>query len=91
VTNVVRHAQATSASVRISTVGQGVIVEITDNGRGHGPGPAGSGLAGLGERVRQLGGSLIAGPAPVAGFRLQVTIPARPASAAAPAPLSLAS
>jgi two-component system, NarL family, sensor histidine kinase DesK len=91
VTNVVRHAQATSASVRISTVGQGVIVEITDNGRGHGPGPAGSGLAGLGERVRQLGGSLIAGPAPVAGFRLQVTIPARPASADAPAALSLAS
>jgi two-component system sensor histidine kinase DesK len=91
VTNVVRHAQATSAAVRITAVGQGVIAEITDNGRGHGPGPAGSGLAGLGERVRQLGGSLIAGPAPGAGFRLQVTIPARPASADAPAPLSLVS
>ena len=91
VTNVVRHAQATSASVRITAAGQGVIAEITDNGRGHGPGPAGSGLAGLGERVRQLGGSLIAGPAPAAGFRLQVTIPARPASAGAPASLSLAS
>jgi two-component system, NarL family, sensor histidine kinase DesK len=87
VTNVVRHAQATSAAVRIAAVGQGVMAEITDNGRGHGPGPAGSGLAGLGERVRQLGGSLIAGPAPSAGFRLQVTIPARPAAA----PLSLAS
>jgi two-component system, NarL family, sensor histidine kinase DesK len=87
VTNVVRHAQATSAAVRIAAVGQGVMAEITDNGRGHGPGPAGSGLAGLGERVRQLGGSLIAGPAPSAGFRLQVTIPARPAAAG----LSLAS
>jgi two-component system sensor histidine kinase DesK len=61
------------------------MAEITDNGQGHGPGPAGSGLAGLGERVRQLGGSLIAGPAPSAGFRLQVTLPAQSA------PLSLAS
>ena len=85
VTNVVRHARATCAAVRITTVGQGVMAEISDNGQGHGPGPAGSGLAGLGERVRQLGGSLIAGPAPSAGFRLQVTIPARSA------PLSLAS
>ena len=85
VTNVVRHARATCAAVRITTVGQGVMAEITDNGRGHGPGPAGSGLAGLGERVRQLGGSLIAGPAPSAGFRLQVTIPAQSV------PLSLAS
>jgi two-component system sensor histidine kinase DesK len=85
VTNVVRHARATCAAVRITAVGQGVMAEITDNGQGHGPGPAGSGLAGLGERVRQLGGSLIAGPAPSAGFRLQVTIPARSA------PLSLAS
>ncbi len=40
VTNVVRHAQATSAAVRISTAAQGVIAEITDNGRGRGPGPA---------------------------------------------------
>lgn len=87
VTNVVRHARATSAAVRITTTGQGVMAEITDDGRGHSPGPAGSGLTGLGERVRQLGGSLIAGPAPSAGFRLQVTIPAQ----ARPAPLSLAS
>jgi two-component system sensor histidine kinase DesK len=85
VTNVVRHARATSAGVRITPVGRAIMAEITDNGQGHGPGPAGSGLAGLGERVRQLGGSLIAGPAPSAGFRLQVTIPARSV------PLSLAS
>jgi two-component system sensor histidine kinase DesK len=85
VTNVVRHAQASCAAVRITAVGQGVMAEITDDGQGHRPGPAGSGLAGLGERVRQLGGSLIAGPAPSAGFRLQVTIPAPSV------PLSLAS
>jgi two-component system sensor histidine kinase DesK len=77
VTNVVRHARASRAAIAITACAGGVLAEITDNGRGHGPGPAGSGLCGLGERVRQLGGSLIAGPAPSAGFRLQVTIPAR--------------
>jgi two-component system, NarL family, sensor histidine kinase DesK len=85
VTNVVRHAHATSAAIRITIAAQGVTAEIADNGQGHGPGSAGSGLAGLGERVRQVGGSLMAGPAPSAGFRLQVTIPARAV------PLSLAS
>ena len=90
VTNVVRHACATSAAIRITTGRDAVVVEITDNGRGHGPGPAGSGLAGLAERVRHLGGSLIAGPAPSAGFRLQVTLPARAAPLSS-APLSLAS
>jgi two-component system, NarL family, sensor histidine kinase DesK len=80
ITNVVRHACATSAAVTVSTAaGQSgaerVVAEITDNGRGPAAGPAGSGLAGLGERARQLGGSLTAGPAPSGGFRLQVAIP----------------
>jgi two-component system, NarL family, sensor histidine kinase DesK len=44
------------------------------------PRRTGSGLAGLGERVRQLGGELAAGPVPPAGFRLRVTIPLGPGS-----------
>jgi two-component system sensor histidine kinase DesK len=88
ITNVVRHARATSAGITVSTSGTGgtadstggggrVAVVIADNGTGPLAGPAGSGLAGLGERVRHLGGSLVAGPAPAGGFRLQVTIPVR--------------
>ena len=75
VTNVARHARATSASVTVTTSDDRVAAEIADNGSGPLGGPAGSGLAGLGERARQLGGNLMAGPAPGGGFRLQVTIP----------------
>ena len=79
ITNVVRHARATCAAVTVTTADGGgrVIAAITDNGTGPLAGPAGSGLAGLSERVRQLGGNLMAGPAPAGGFRLQVTIPVR--------------
>jgi two-component system sensor histidine kinase DesK len=82
ITNVVRHARATCAGVTVTTVdpadgGGRVTAQITDNGTGPLAGPAGSGLAGLSERVRQLGGNLMAGPAPAGGFRLQVTIPVR--------------
>ncbi|HMH93525.1 MAG TPA: sensor histidine kinase [Streptosporangiaceae bacterium] len=85
ITNVVRHARATCATITVTTVttfttadgGGRVTAEITDNGTGPLAGPAGSGLAGLSERVRQLGGNLMAGPAPAGGFRLQVTIPVR--------------
>jgi two-component system sensor histidine kinase DesK len=75
VTNVVRHARATCAGVTVTTADGQVTAEITDNGTGPLAGPPGSGLAGLSERVRQLGGNLMAGPAPAGGFRLQVTIP----------------
>jgi two-component system, NarL family, sensor histidine kinase DesK len=79
ITNVVRHARATCAAVTVTTAdgGGSVIAAITDDGAGPLAGPAGSGLAGLSERVRQLGGNLMAGPAPAGGFRLQVTIPVR--------------
>jgi two-component system sensor histidine kinase DesK len=82
VTNVVRHARASSAGITVSTGATAggtdrVVAEITDNGTGPLAGPAGSGLAGLSERVRQLGGNLMAGPAPGGGFRLQVTIGGR--------------
>jgi two-component system sensor histidine kinase DesK len=81
ITNVVRHARATRAAITVTTTGAGadgrVAAEITDNGAGPLAGPAGSGLAGLSERVRHLGGNLMAGPAPSGGFRLQVTIPVR--------------
>ncbi|MGH3410404.1 MAG: hypothetical protein ACRDRJ_49105, partial [Streptosporangiaceae bacterium] len=39
------------------------------------PRRTGSGLAGLSERVRQLGGKLAAGPVRPRGFRLRVSIP----------------
>lgn len=102
VTNVVRHARATSAAITISSGRDGITAEITDNGRGGsarpagpadagaGPGSgtdprAGSGLAGLSERVRLLGGRLAAEQARPAGFRLLITIPAAGGLTAGPA------
>jgi two-component system sensor histidine kinase DesK len=47
-----------------------------DQPRPESPQAAGAGLAGLAERVGELGGEMVAGPARPGGFRLLVTIPA---------------
>jgi len=77
-TNVVRHAGATRAAVRLTRSPGDLVVEVDDNG--HGPtGPVlddgGRGLAGMRERARALGGSLEAGPRPGRGFRVRATLP----------------
>ena len=68
-TNVVRHAHATTCAVRLSPHG----VEITDNGIGSSA-PAGDGLRGLRERVTAAGGSVDAGPLQPSGWRLRVSL-----------------
>ncbi len=93
VTNVVRHAQASSCTVRLTQTGAGVRLEVADDGLGKGA-PDGSGLSGMRERAELLGGGLeIEGGA--AGTHLVLTLPttvcdveAKPA-AVAPALASL--
>jgi two-component system sensor histidine kinase DesK len=68
-TNVVRHSRATACAVRLSASA----IEIADNGVG-GTAPAGNGLTGLRERVTAAGGSIDAGPARPAGWRLRVSL-----------------
>jgi two-component system, NarL family, sensor histidine kinase DesK len=68
-TNIVRHSHATTCAVRLSASA----IEITDNGVG-GTAPAGNGLTGLRERVTAVGGSIDAGPARPAGWRLRVSL-----------------
>jgi signal transduction histidine kinase len=78
VTNVIKHGRASTCTIRIAHDGGAITLEITDDGRGAQQGmlePAGSGLAGLRERVAALGGSCQAGPLPEGGFRLAVTVP----------------
>ena len=57
-TNIGKHAQATSASVRLSRSGRGVVLDISDDGVGGADPANGSGLRGLADRVEALGGEL---------------------------------
>jgi len=68
-TNVVRHAHASTCTVRLSPDG----VEITDDGVGTAA-SAGNGLEGLRERITAAGGSMVAGPLQPSGWRLQVSL-----------------
>jgi signal transduction histidine kinase len=79
-TNVVRHAGATRATVRLGRFPDELVVEVDDNGHGPTAGPTagdggGRGLSGMSERARALGGSLDAGPRPGRGFRVRATLP----------------
>lgn len=79
-TNVLRHAGPATAAVRVGYAPGEVTVEVTDTGRGgsaRSDRTAGSGLAGMRERVTALGGTFDAGPAATGGFRVHATLPTR--------------
>ena len=71
-TNVVRHARASSCAIHLSPS----VIEIVDDGVG-GPAAAGNGLEGLRERVAALGGFVDAGPLEPKGWRLRVSLAPR--------------
>lgn len=81
-TNVVRHAGATAASVAV-TYGPGELtLEIEDNGRAEATAASagsGSGIAGMRERAVALGGRLDAGRRPGSGFCVSASLPLRSA------------
>jgi signal transduction histidine kinase len=58
IANAVKHARATRIDVRIAQTNGHVEVRIADDGRGGARVAAGSGLAGLSDRVSAIGGSL---------------------------------
>ncbi len=79
-TNVARHAPGSSAVVSVHYSGDELLVQIDNDGA---PGAAqaatstgGSGIRGMIERARALGGNLSAGPRPSGGFRVSATLPA---------------
>ncbi|MER7762902.1 histidine kinase [Streptomyces sp. NPDC097619] len=78
-TNVLRHGDARRCTIGLSG-GTGVpltlVVENDGVPDGPPPGPPGSGLAGLRERLASLGGTLEAGPLAGGRFRLRAEIPA---------------
>lgn len=91
-TNVVRHAEATRARVRVSRCGapphaDALVVRIEDDGKGlaQGLGRARLGLRGMRERVQALGGSVEISGAPGRGVTVRAVVPlAAGAEATAP-------
>ncbi|GGQ00017.1 hypothetical protein GCM10010140_32600 [Streptosporangium pseudovulgare] len=76
-TNVVRHARGTRATVRLGYDDEGVSVRVVDDGTAA-PGRPGAGMAGMAERAAAVGGRLGHGPEPGEGFAVWAWLPARP-------------
>jgi signal transduction histidine kinase len=76
-TNTLKHAQASSATVLVKYAGDAVEVEVADDGRGPAVdgGERGHGIIGMRERAALFGGQLRAGPAPGRGFSVHARIP----------------
>jgi signal transduction histidine kinase len=75
-TNVARHAAATTVWVSLQRVGGDARLRVGDDGVGvAGPPARGSGLLGVAERVAALGGRWHLGPRPGGGTLLEVTLP----------------
>jgi signal transduction histidine kinase len=74
-TNVVRHAHASSAHVVVATGSGALRVEVTDDGRGGTGGTEGHGLRGMAERAAALGGRVDTGPRAEGGWRVEAVLP----------------
>ncbi len=74
-TNVVRHAHASSAHVVVATGNGALRVEVTDDGRGGTGGTEGHGLRGMAERAAALGGRVDTGPRAEGGWRVEAVLP----------------
>lgn len=90
--NTVRHADATTAEVTLSYLGDHVAVDIVDNGHGFdtgqlpepGPEEGGFGLAAMRARVHALDGTLVVESAPGRGTALAAQLPLESTSEARP-------
>jgi signal transduction histidine kinase len=84
-TNVIKHAGRSKATVAVRYADDAVTVEVDDEGTGSPASPpsgsgGGHGLVGMRERVAMYGGRLETGPSPSGGFRVAAHLPfgARP-------------
>lgn len=79
-TNVVRHARATSVSLGLARVGDNVVLTVTDDGTGGADVRRGTGIHGMHERAQMVGGHFTVAPpltaaAPRSGSRFQRRAP----------------
>jgi signal transduction histidine kinase len=83
-TNVLRHAGRSAATVGVAW-GEELVIMVSDDGDGSGPGDVaggngtpGRGLLGLRERLALYGGELTAGPRPGGGWQVRAVMPTEP-------------
>ncbi|MEV3925384.1 sensor histidine kinase [Actinomadura coerulea] len=77
-TNVLRHSSATWCEITVRAGRDRVQLEIVNDGAARrAAGDAGSGLAGLAERIAAAGGAFRAGPAGDGTFRVTAAVPAK--------------
>ncbi|MFI2207150.1 sensor histidine kinase [Streptomyces sp. NPDC020192] len=75
-TNVVKHADASTAQVTVAYGPGELTLTVTDDGSIRpAPSRTGRGLTGMQERLALYGGTLLAGPAGTGGFRVRASIP----------------
>jgi signal transduction histidine kinase/uncharacterized protein YhfF len=77
-TNALKHADASEVRAEVRLLGQRLLVAVHDDGRGGADDSAGSGLAGLSDRVAALGGTLRVDSPPGEGTRLEASITLAP-------------
>jgi PAS domain S-box-containing protein len=78
-TNIVKHAQAARAWVRVEVAADRCVVEVRDDGIGGArPGPETSGLTGLSDRMGAIGGTLDITSPPSGGTILRASVPIPP-------------
>lgn len=81
-TNVLRHAKATRFELSLHKTGEGIELQMRDNGIGlpptFNPAKLSHGLSGMRQRARALGGELSWESAPRQGTRIAVRIPLQP-------------
>jgi signal transduction histidine kinase len=76
-TNIVKHAQASSVSIVLSRTSRSITAVVEDDGRGfaYDGGSDGLGLLGMGERLALLGGKLKVESSPGAGATIVAEVP----------------
>lgn len=74
-TNTMRHARASRLVIRVARRGEALVASVADDGRGSAA-PEGNGLAGMRERVAELGGMLRIDGRSGRGFALSIELPA---------------
>jgi signal transduction histidine kinase len=75
VTNTLRHAEARNLWIELRREPGGLVVEARDDGRGAPAYSPGHGLRGMGERVEEIGGSLVVASHPGRGFEVRAILP----------------